>query len=367
MLETLVEPPLLLLAPVVGPPDTVPSDADDADEAGVDGLASALADGLPVFDGDVLVLVLVLVDLAGVTAGLGLWQSVVAALLFLALLFLAALDLDAAGAVELALLLALVLAVADAVPVAVVLEVGVTVLDGLSAGVDELPGLVGVPCGVTAGVTVPVDKVADGDVADGQTVSLAVAEAAGLLPAPAAPADEPSTLPAEPATVGTVLLRWEVRPTELPSETKASRIGGKASATPIANTAQAAATAGRSIRSRQSSCGRAWPCRACAGALARPASRRRTQPASPVTGGVSEELSLVKAVPVRTRARIRSRPSGRGSTWSAAACSACRRNSPKSGPCDPSGPWPCLLISPAPVPHAGPICHGPCDSSRLRG
>jgi hypothetical protein len=110
------------------------------------------------------------------------------------------------------------------------------------------------------------------------------------------------------------------------SWTIAWRSGGTAMATPAANTAQAKASAGRSIRSRTSNRGRRL--------------RERARARVPWADGWSsrdccspEEAALpsaARAGPDPIFDRIRSRPSGRGSTCSAAACSAERTRSAKS-------------------------------------
>lgn len=84
--------------------------------------------------------------------------------------------------------------------------------------------------------------------------------AAELPPGPTPPADAPPRVP-DPVRLGTpppvleleLELEWE-NPTAVPSSTKAPRSGGIARATPMANTAQAAARAGRSSPYRQSRC-----------------------------------------------------------------------------------------------------------------
>jgi hypothetical protein len=98
--------------------------------------------------------------------------------------------------------------------------------------------------------------------------------------------------------------------------TIACRSGGTASATPAANTAQANARAGRSIMSRRSQRLRRLRVR-----LRAPGLSNWDSPAVPDT---------VREEPERIFARMRSRPSGRGSTCSAAACNAERTSSAKS-------------------------------------
>jgi hypothetical protein len=102
--------------------------------------------------------------------------------------------------------------------------------------------------------------------------------------------------------------------TEELSWTMALRTVGTVIATPAANIAQANASAGRSIMSRAFQCTR----RLCA----------RTR--APGLSSLELGSSVATAGPERTFARMRSRPSGRGSTCSAAACNAERTRSAKS-------------------------------------
>jgi hypothetical protein len=243
---------------------------------------------------------------------------------------------DLVKTAEVALGVALAVAVVTGLPLVVTPELGLTVPAGLLVDGD---GVVGgadcVTCGDVAGLTVSVGLVAGltgAVLLGGHTVTFGLAEAAGVLPSPSGPDEEalPSTPPGEPDD-GLVapLLCCEESPTELPSWTKAARSGGSDSATPIANTAQATATTGRTMRCRQSTDGRAWPlllrpCRPGAEALCAraagtgiPPSRalwRLIQPPSPGAEAGASALSVANSVPARTRARIRSRPSGRGST-----------------------------------------------------
>ena len=158
------------------------------------------------------------------------------------------------------------MAVALAVPVAVDVAAAVEVspgpvlpptglpLDPLSVGL--LGGLLAaLLTGVTLGVTdlAGVAAADDGEVG-AHTVVSALLWAAEVPPGPTLLAPEPNWVPA-PFTLGAPLLVLGLAsPTAVPSCTKAWRSGGNASATPMANTAQAAARAGRSSPYRQSRC-----------------------------------------------------------------------------------------------------------------
>jgi hypothetical protein len=202
---------------------------------------------------------------------------------------------------------------------------------------------------------------------DGQAVGCALLGLAdGALAGPAPPFAEPAALP-EPSRLGAFPLALDDEiPTADPSWTKASRSGGRARTTPMANTAQAAARAGLSSPSRQSR-GRRAPLPRDGAPRAgssppRPVSQR-PRPARKPPGAAA--CLLARAGPDRTRARIRSSPSGRGSTWSAAACRARRRYSPKSIGSGPGGGGPSnpdLVITLAPGPRAGRSCRGRCGS-----
>jgi hypothetical protein len=181
-----------------------------------------------------------------------------------------------AEADALAVLVALLLAVAVEVAVAVAVPVAEAL--PLSLGLTLVPSLL-VPLGlslvVPLAVAVPepvggtlgsalldfadLDALAD-EVGDGQAVACALLWLADELPGPAPPFAEPAALP-EPARLGVPVLGLEEEnPTADPRETTASRSGGKARTTPMANTAQAAARTGLSSPSRQSrGRGRAWP------------------------------------------------------------------------------------------------------------
>jgi hypothetical protein len=180
-----------------------------------------------------------------------------------------ALGLAFAEAVEVAVLVAV--ALADPVPVAVavddavvvslgsVLPLAVPPLDPLSVAL--LGGLLaGVPLGATDLVGF-VDSAGLAAEDDGESGVHAVV---GLLlwvaevpPWPVPPAPELYWVPA-PLTLGTPLAVLELEiPTAEASWPKASRSGGTANATPMANTTHAAARAGRSSPYRQSRCCRA--------------------------------------------------------------------------------------------------------------
>jgi hypothetical protein len=128
--------------------------------------------------------------------------------------------------------------------------------------------------------------------------------------------------------------------------------GVSANTSATTNTAQAMPKAGRSSASRQSP---------------RPSRPRRASARTPDTPEENARAKEAKERPPawagtdRTRARIRSRPSGRGSIWSATECSSRRRNSGKSCP-EPSGPWPDRVMSPAPGRRAAPPSRGRCGS-----
>ena len=293
-----------------------------------------------------------------------------------------------AEAVALAVLVALLLAVAVDVAVAVAVPVAErcpcrwTARGGLPlpVGLTLVPSLPGVSLVPPLGETVP--EPADGtlgaallDLADldapadeeggGQAVACALLWLADELEGTAPPFAEPAALP-EPARLGVSSLGLEVEiPTADPSETRASRSGGSARTTPMANTAQAAARTGLSRPSRQSRgrC-REWPLPPRAeSSPPRPAFQRPARPARNPPDAA--ERLPTWAGPDRTRARIRSSPSGRGSTWSAAACSARRRYSPNSvgsGPCGGLPSNPDLVITRAPGPRAGRTCRARCGS-----
>jgi hypothetical protein len=210
---------------------------------------------------------------------------------------------------------------------------GLALTLGLPLSVD------GMPDGLVGGV---VDGVCDG-LADAELPGLGVREVfaraegqdaagCGLLDAaPLAAAPVPSALtgpPPEGAGVAWLLELWPV--TDALSWPMAWRSGGTASAMAMANRAQARPRAGRSRPSRQSPVRR----------VPLPRRPRPRDPEDPESSWAKERRPAwarpAEAGP--TRARIRSRPSGRGSTWSAAACSSRRTNSAKSCPGLPSRP-----------------------------
>jgi hypothetical protein len=245
-----------------------------------------------------------------------------------------ALAVAVAEAVALAVLVALLLAVAVevAVPVAVPVAEVLPLSLGLPLVAPPLPGL-------------PLEMALDGAVPEpvGGTLGSALLDLADLdgladeggqaaacelllwradeLEGPAPPVPEPAALPA-PFRLGVPWLGLdEVIPTADESETKASRSGGRARTTPMANTAQAAARAGLSSPSRQSRgrCrapplpprSRSWPPRP-ESAPPRPVFQRPVRAARKPPDAA--ERLLAWAGPVRTRARMRSSPSGCGST-----------------------------------------------------
>jgi hypothetical protein len=255
--------------PSVGLPSVLPVDGrldvdDDPDEGGVavlvlpDADADAVALGPAFFEG----LELAVEPWQGESAGLA------AFLLRVGLVF------ALAEAVAVAVLLALLLAVAVAVLVAVAVADALSLPDGLMLG---LP-LAGVPLAPSLGLLLAGEAcepsgdalgfagfvglaVAAGEDDDGQAVGCALLGLAdGALAGPAPPFAELAALP-EPSRLGAFPLALDDEiPTADPSWTKASRSGGRARTTPMANTAQAAARAGRSSPYRQSrGCRRAPP------------------------------------------------------------------------------------------------------------
>ena len=282
-----------------------------------------------------------------------------------------------AEAVVLAVLVALLLAVAVDVAVAVVVPVAEALPLSLSLGLTLVPSLPGVwlvlplggvvpePVGGTLGsALLDLDALADEE-GDGQAVACALLWLDAELKGPAPPFAEPAALP-EPARLGVPLLGLDEEiPTADPSETKASRSGGSARTTPIANTAQAAARTGLSRPSRQSR-GRCRERPLSPRADSSPPRPAFQRPARPARNPPDAAERLLRwAGPDRTRARIRSSPSGCGSTWSAAACSARRRYSPNSmgsGPCGGLPSNPDLVITRAPGPRAGRTCRARCGS-----
>jgi hypothetical protein len=385
--------------PVDGPPVGLPAvlpvdgrlDVDDADpeEAGV-----AVPVVLPDVDAEPVALGL-LTFLGGLGLALEAGHDGEPVGLAAAFLLPVALVFAVAEAVAVALLVALLLAVAVAVLVAEAVPVAeaLSLPDGLTlelplAGLPLVPSLellpageVCEPCGDALGFTgllAFADRAAAADEeGDAQAVGCALLRPDDVLAGPAPPFAAPAALP-EPSRLGAFPLALDdAMPTADPSWTKASRSGGRARTTPMANTAQAAARTGLSSPSRQSRgrC-RAPPRAGPSPAGPSPAGPRRacSSPPRPVTQRPrparkppsAVECLLARAGPDRTRARIRSSPSGCGSTWSAAACSVRRRYSPKSigsGPCGGRPSNPDLVITLAPGgPRAGRSCRGRCGS-----
>ena len=224
----------------------------DARETGVEGLAltdvdaAAGALGLAVLDG------------VGVEQGV---PVAVAGFLLPVALVLAFAE---AVVVPLLVAVAVTLAVAVAVPVAVPLALALALslelvlpLAGLSLGLPLVLPPGGLVTGVAgAGVALGVTDLdglaaADDEEVDWQAVGVPLLWPAEVRPRLAPPPDELAGVP-DPATLAPPLALEEENPTAEPSWTKASRSGGTAKETPIANTAQATARAGRSSPYRQS-------------------------------------------------------------------------------------------------------------------
>jgi hypothetical protein len=250
-------------------------------------------------------------DVVGVTDGHGLALAVWPFLLPAALVLV--LD-EGAG---LAFFVAVALALAD----------GVAVLDGVppSPGLAAPPAVLVLPLadaelgaeppgeafGFTfwslADLPVAVDVGLGGQVADAPLAAPTV-----VPPGPGGPPGWPSWLAVPAGTSTPPLLLEDEIPTAEPSWTRVSRSGGKARATPSANTAQAAATAGRNQPYFHfHGCG---PPRPGSPAPPRAAFQRRTRPARKPPAAPAFACLLAWADPAWTRARIRSSPSGRGST-----------------------------------------------------
>jgi hypothetical protein len=275
VVPVLVDPVLVdpvLVGPVSVPPEAVPVEAVPVEAVPV-GLVLALpvpdefdAGGadveelLPGADEDTVALGSAAFDGVAVPAGQGVADALPSV----------ALALTFAEAVDMAVLVAV--ALADPVPVAVSVGVAVVVSLGPVPPLTVPPlvrlsvALLGGPlAGLLAGVTLgDTDLAGSADLAaedDGESDAhpdggslLWVAE---VSPWPVPPAPELYWVPA-PLTLGTPLPVLELEiPTAEPSWTKASRSGGTASATPMANTTHAAARAGRSSPFRQSRCCRA--------------------------------------------------------------------------------------------------------------
>jgi hypothetical protein len=220
------------------------------------------------------------------------------------------------------------LTVADAVglAVAVAVAVGDGVLDGEPAGEPEAVDdgdVDGAGVQDVTGITAAADR-------DGLWVSAA---AVLVLPVTGAALGVGCPVAVPPAIgVAVPLFALPLPVVELCPDstvelswTRAWRNGGTATATPAANTAQANASAGRSIRSRKSQRVRCLRARVREPAAGGWSSR---DPCSP--GAAAALPSAARAGPERIFVRMRSRPSGRGSTCSAAACNAERTSSAKS-------------------------------------
>jgi hypothetical protein len=228
-----------------------------------------------------------------------------------------ALLLAFADAVVLAPPVAVEVALADSVAVALTVPVGVVVAVALSAGPLLVLPVGGLLAGLAAGalgVAEPAGLADFARVDDGEPVWQTVAGAPfwpADVPAWLAPPGDVAFWAADPFRLGVPVPVLELEiPTAEPSWTKASRSGGTARATPMANTTQAAARAGRSSPNPQSRCCR--PPVPAASCPPRTAFQRRTMSARkpPPTA----ECLLAWADPELTRARIRSSPSCRGSS-----------------------------------------------------
>ena len=235
----------------------------DVGETGVEGLVLTGADDVAVTLGDVA-LTLGLAVAEGVTVAQGFPAAVAAFLLPVALVLA-----FAEAVVVLPAALALWVPVAVAVAVAVLVAVAVPLSPGLALPLAVLvPGLLLVPlggvvtglAGDTLGVTDLAGLAAAGDEdVGGHAVVFPLLRPAGVRPWLVPPPVEPAWLP-DPATLGALVLMLEEEiPTAEAIWTTASRSGGTARAKPMANTAQAAARAGRSSPYRQSRASRRAP------------------------------------------------------------------------------------------------------------
>jgi hypothetical protein len=234
-----------VLAVLVEPAFGLLVDAElDAEELGVVGLALAEPGPDAVMAGWAVL----------VGAGVVLAQLVAAAVVVLAsFLLLVALRLAVAVAVEveLAVVVAVLVAVAEAVAVlvAVLVAVAWVLLDVPPAGL--VAGFSGVAFGVADLLDLALAE-DDGEELVGHAVRFALACPPLLVRWLTAPFDEPARVPV-PATLWVALALCDgVIPATSPIWTRASRVGGNARATPMANTAHATARAGRSSPSRQS-------------------------------------------------------------------------------------------------------------------
>ena len=271
-------------------------------EAGVLAGGETVAEELTLTGADVDALGLAVLDGAavagqeGVPVGLAFLLPVA-----LVLAFAEAVAVAVAVVVAVAVAVALSVAVDVAEEVAVVLPLGpVLLLAGLLLALP-LGGLAAELTGVTLGVTdlaglAAADDEELGEHAVGWPLLWLAEETAWLAPPP----DEPAWLP-DPATLGAPPLELEeVNPTAVPIWTKAARSGGNARATPMANTAQAAARAGRSSPSRQS--------RGCRRAPARPVPPLSVPPGAVPPGAVSWPPRMMFQRRVRTARKPPSAP-----------------------------------------------------------
>lgn len=170
-----------------------------------------------------------------------------------------ALPLAVGELVALALCEPVALAVADALPVGLVLPLGLVLL---LAGLLVVPPAAGLllvlPAAGVSGVALGVARLggffeAEGEGLDGHAVGFALLSLMALLPWLRPVAEDPIGLPVPAALPAPLLLLLcGASPAAVPSWKKASRSGGTARATPMANTAQAMARAGRSSPSLQS-------------------------------------------------------------------------------------------------------------------
>jgi hypothetical protein len=208
--------------------------------------------------------------------------------------------------------------VALGLPGVVAGPVGVSVLPGLSAWlVLPLAGaeLDAEPPGAAFGLAVllaPGAAFAVEERVGGHAVDVPLTRPAVLAPGPAPPPAVLARVPPPAVPWLPPLLLEENPTTELSCWARVSRNGENARTMPMANTAQATAMAGRSRPYFHfPDCGPPWP-----GSLAPPrtAFQRRTRPARKPPSAPAFAYLLAWVGPAWTRARIRSSPSGRGST-----------------------------------------------------
>ena len=235
-----------------------------------------------------------------------------------------ALLLAFAAAVVLAPPVAVEVELADSVAVALAVPVAVVVAVPVSAGLLLVLPVDGLLAGLAVGALGAAELAGGADLAgvdDCEPVWHPVAGTpfwpADVTPWLAPPAGAALWVP-DPLRVEVPVPVLElVIPTAELSWTTASRSGGTARATPMANRTQAAARTGRSSPNPQSRCRPPAPAASCppAPAASCPPSaafQRRTMPARKPP--LATECLLAWADPELTRARIRSSPSGRGSS-----------------------------------------------------